>query len=98
MQRHTLHASETCVSKVQGLQYPKNVHCSTGPYEPSSQALLWGTCPASRTAHDGRSCVQGQRTQAQMQRLEALQVKQQAVLRRKTQEAEAARKRLKVVV
>ena len=39
---------------------------------------------------------QGQRTQAQMQRLEALQSKQQAVLRRKTQEAEAARKRLKV--
>ena len=33
-----------------------------------------------------------------MQRLEALQTKQQAVLRRKTQEAEAARKRLKVLV
>lgn len=32
----------------------------------------------------------------QVQRLEALQSKQQAVLRRKTEEAEAARKRLKV--
>jgi hypothetical protein len=33
---------------------------------------------------------------AHVQRLEAMQSKQQAVLRRKTEEAEAARKRLKV--
>ena len=40
--------------------------------------------------------AQGQRTAAQMQRLEALQSKQQAVLQRKTEEANAARRRLKV--
>ncbi|KAL3131725.1 hypothetical protein ABBQ38_007446 [Trebouxia sp. C0009 RCD-2024] len=37
---------------------------------------------------------QGRKTAAQVQRLEALHAKQQAVLRRKTEEAEAARKRL----
>lgn len=41
-------------------------------------------------------CVQGRKTAAQVQRLEALHAKQQAVLRRKTEEAEAARKRLHV--
>ena len=40
--------------------------------------------------------VQGRKTAAQVQRLEALHAKQQAVLRRKTEEAEAARKRLHV--
>lgn len=39
---------------------------------------------------------QGRKTAAQVQRLEALHAKQQAVLRRKTEEAEAARKRLHV--
>ena len=41
-------------------------------------------------------CHQGRKTAAQVQRLEALHAKQQAVLRRKTEEAEAARKRLHV--
>lgn len=41
-------------------------------------------------------CKQGRKTAAQVQRLEALHAKQQAVLRRKTEEAEAARKRLHV--
>lgn len=41
-------------------------------------------------------CGQGRKTAAQVQRLEALHAKQQAVLRRKTEEAEAARKRLHV--
>ena len=41
-------------------------------------------------------CDQGRKTAAQVQRLEALHAKQQAVLRRKTEEAEAARKRLHV--
>ena len=40
--------------------------------------------------------MQGMKAAAHVQRLEALQCKQQAVLRRKTEEAEAARKRLKV--
>lgn len=40
--------------------------------------------------------MQGRKTAAQVQRLEALHAKQQAVLRRKTEEAEAARKRLHV--
>lgn len=40
--------------------------------------------------------MQGRKTAAQIQRLEALHAKQQAVLRRKTEEAEAARKRLHV--
>lgn len=34
----------------------------------------------------------------QVQKLEALQAKQAAVLRRKTEEAEAARRRLKVLI
>ncbi len=41
--------------------------------------------------------MQGRKTAAQVQRLEALHAKQQAVLRRKTEEAEAARKRLHVI-
>ena len=40
--------------------------------------------------------LQGMKAAAHVQRLEALQAKQQAVLRRKTEEAEAARRRLKV--
>lgn len=39
---------------------------------------------------------QGRKQAAQVQKLEALQAKQSAVLRRKTEEAEAARRRLKV--
>lgn len=39
---------------------------------------------------------QGRANAAQLQKMEALHAKQQAVLRRKTEEAEAARKRLKV--
>ncbi len=42
--------------------------------------------------------MQGRKTAAQVQRLEALHAKQQAVLRRKTEEAEAARKRLHVTL
>ena len=42
--------------------------------------------------------MQGRKTAAQVQRLEALHAKQQAVLRRKTEEAEAARKRLHVIL
>jgi len=45
---------------------------------------------------DRRAVSQGMKAAAHVQRLEALQSKQQAVLRRKTEEAEAARKRLKV--
>ena len=41
---------------------------------------------------------QERKTAAHVQRLEAVRDKQQAVLRRKTEEAEAARKRLKVAV
>eukprot|EP00884_Botryococcus_braunii_P003163 jgi/Botrbrau1/12848/Bobra.0045s0017.1 len=41
---------------------------------------------------------QGLKTAAQVQRLEALQAKQQAVLRRKTEEAESARRRLKDIM
>lgn len=47
-----------------------------------SLALEWG--------------VQGRRDATQLQKSRAFQEKQQAVLRRKTEEAEAARKRLKV--
>lgn len=39
---------------------------------------------------------QGRANAAQLQKMEAFHQKQQAVLRRKTEEAEAARKRLKV--
>ena len=46
--------------------------------------------------HNFEFLVQGRKTAAQVQRLEALHAKQQAVLRRKTEEAEAARKRLHV--
>lgn len=42
------------------------------------------------------SGLQGRQSQVQMAKLEALHGKQQAVLRRKTQEADAARKRLQV--
>lgn len=45
---------------------------------------------------DNACTMQGRKTAAQVQRLEALHAKQQAVLRRKTEEAEAARKRLHV--
>ena len=47
---------------------------------------------------DTACTVQGRKTAAQVQRLEALHAKQQAVLRRKTEEAEAARKRLHVSI
>lgn len=40
--------------------------------------------------------MQGRVNAAKLQRIEALHNKQQAVLKRKTEEAEAARKRLKV--
>lgn len=55
-----------------------------------------GTWPAGSKSMTLGFLVQGRKTAAQVQRLEALHAKQQAVLRRKTEEAEAARKRLHV--
>lgn len=54
-------------------------------------AVVCVTLPGSLTC----CWLQGRKAAAHVQRLEALQAKQQAVLRRKTEEADAARKRLK---
>lgn len=42
--------------------------------------------------------LQGIKSAVHLQRLEALHAKQQAVLKRKSEEAEAARKRIKVIL
>ncbi len=47
--------------------------------------------------HPPQTTTQGCKNAVQIQKLEALHTRQQAVLRRKTEEAEAARKRLKEV-
>lgn len=60
------------------------------------RSFLLSLLPAAEELQWRGAGLQGLKTAAQVQRLEALQAKQQAVLRRKTEEAEAARRRLKV--
>ena len=97
--RFLTHAHNAC--KISG-----GIHRVRGPWHARAQQVQLARLmeqsarefAAWRKTREREVCQlrkQGRKQQAQVQKLEALQAKQAAVLRRKTEEAEAARRRLK---